>query len=56
MDTQDIGAVDALKQTKAEIDAEGKCNFDYVCSEEDLIANKEIFDHENSKNFTQRQS
>ena len=56
MDTQDIGAVDALKQTKAEIDTEGKCNFHYVCSEDNLTANKEIFKkfenskkHENSK-------
>ena len=46
---QDTGAVDALKQTKTETDAEGKFNFDNVCSEDDLMVNKEIFDHENSK-------
>ena len=46
---QDTGAVDALKRTKTEIDAEGKFNFNYVCSEDDLMVNKEIFDHENSK-------
>ena len=46
---QDTGAADALKQTKTEIDAEGKFNFDYVCSEDDLMVNKEIFDHKNSK-------
>ena len=49
MGKQDTGAVDALKQTKTEIDAEGKFNFDYVCSEDDLMVNTEIFDYENSK-------
>ena len=48
MGKQDTGVVDALKQTKTEIDAEGKFKFDYVCSEDDLMVNKEIFDHENS--------
>ena len=52
MDKQDIGEVDALKQTKTGTDAEGKFNCDYVCSEDDLIVNKKIFDHENSKKFT----
>ena len=42
---QDTGAVDALKQTKTEIYAEGKFNFGYVCSEDGLMVNKEIFDH-----------
>ena len=46
---QGIGAADALKQNKKEIDAESKTNFDYVFPEDDLIVNKEIFDHENSK-------
>ena len=46
---REIGAVDALKQTKAEIDAKSKFNFDYFCTEDDLAANEEIFDHENSK-------
>ena len=46
---QDTDTVDALKRTKTEIDAEGKFNFNYVCSEDDLMVNKEIFDHENSK-------
>ena len=41
---QHTGAVDALKQTKTEIDAEGKFNFNYVCSEDDLMVNKETFD------------
>ena len=50
MDKQGIGAVDALKR-KTEIDAEGKFNFDCVCSEDDLIVNKGIFDCENSKKF-----
>ena len=45
---QDTGAVDALKQTKTEIDAEGKFNFDYLFSEDDLMVNKEIFDYKNS--------
>ena len=48
MGKQDTGVVDALKQTKTEIDAEGKFKFDYVCSEDDLMVNKEIFDHESS--------
>ena len=46
---QDTGAVDALKRTTTEIDAEGKFNFNYIWSENDLMVNKEIFDHENSK-------
>ena len=46
---QDTGAVDALKRTKTKIDAEGKFNFNYVCSEDDLMVNKEIFDQGNSK-------
>ena len=46
---QDIGAVDALKRTKTKIDPEGKFNFNYVCSEDDLMVNKEIFDQGNSK-------
>ena len=46
---QDTGAVDPLKRTKTEIDAECRFNFDYVCSEDELMVNKEIFDHENSK-------
>ena len=46
---QDTGAVDALKRTKAEIDAEGKFNFDYVCSEDYFMVNKKNFDHEDSK-------
>ena len=45
---QDTGAVDALKQIKTEIDAEGKFNFDYLFSEDDLMVNKEIFDYKNS--------
>ena len=45
---QDTDTVDALKQTKTEIYAEGKFNFNYVCSEDNLMVNKEIFDHENS--------
>ena len=44
MGKQDNGTVDALKQTKTEIDAEGKFNFNYVCSEDDLMVNKETFD------------
>ena len=28
-----------------------KIMFDYVCSEDDLMVNKEIFDRENSKKF-----
>ena len=51
VDKQGIGAVDALKRTKTEIDAEGKFNFDCVCSEDDLIVNKGIFECENSKKF-----
>ena len=46
---QDTDTVDALKRTKTEIDAEGKFNFNYVCSEDDLMVNKEIFGHGNSK-------
>ena len=46
---QDTGAVDALKRTKTEIDPEGKFNFQYVCSDDDVMMKKEIFDHENSK-------
>ena len=46
---QDTDTVDALKRTKTEIDAEGKFNINYVCSDDDLMMNKEIFDHENSK-------
>ena len=46
---QDTGAADPLKRTKTEIDAEGKFNFDYVYSEDDLMVSKEIFDHENPK-------
>ena len=46
---QDTDAVDALKWSKTKIDGEGTFNFDYVCSEDDLIVNKEIFDHEDSK-------
>ena len=46
---QDTGAVDALKRTTTEIDAEGKFNFNCIWSENDLMVNKEIFDHENSK-------
>ena len=38
---QHTGAVDALKQTKTETDAEVKFNFNYVCSEDDLMVNKE---------------
>ena len=49
MGKQDTGAVDAIKRTKTEIDAEGKFNFNYVCSEDELMVNKEVFDHENSK-------
>ena len=30
VEKQNIGAVDILKRTKAEIDAEGKFNFNYV--------------------------
>ena len=45
---QDTGAVDALKQIKTEIDAEGKFNFDYLFSEDDLMVNKEICDYKNS--------
>ena len=48
---QDTGAVDALKRTKTDTDAEGKFNFDYVCSEDDFMVNKEIFHLENSKKF-----
>ena len=46
---QGTGTVDILRQTKTEIDAENKFNFDYVCSEDDLMVNKEIFGYENSK-------
>ena len=49
VDKQDIGAVDALKRTKTNIEAEGKFNLDCVCSEDDLNVNKKIFDHKNSK-------
>ena len=45
---QDIGTIDALKQTKTELDAKDKFNFDYVCSENDLIVNKKVFDLEKS--------
>lgn len=51
VEKQHIGAVGALKETKTEIDAEVKFNFDYICPEENLIVNKEIFDNENSKKF-----
>ena len=44
---QDTGAVDVLKLTKPERDAESK--FNYVSSEDDLMVNKETFDNENSK-------
>ena len=44
---QDTGAVDVLKLTKPESDAESK--FNYVSSEDDLMVNKETFDNENSK-------
>ena len=44
-------AGDALKRTKKEINAEGKFDFDYVYFEDELMVNKEIFDHENSKKF-----
>ena len=46
---QDTDAVDALKRPKTKIDAEGKFNFNYVCSEDDLMVSKEIFDQGNSK-------
>ena len=49
MGKQGTGAVDALKRTKIEIDAGGKFNFNYIWYEDDLMVNKEIFDHENSK-------
>ena len=49
VDKQEIGAVDALKRTKTNIEAKGKFNLEYVCSEDDLNVNKEIFDHKNSK-------
>ena len=44
---QDTGAVDILKPTKPESNAESK--FNYVSSEDDLMVNKETFDNENSK-------
>ena len=44
---QDTGAVDVLKLTKPERDAESK--FNYVSSEDDLMVNKETFNNENSK-------
>ena len=44
---QDTGAVDVLKLTKPESDAES--TFNYVSSEDDLMVNKETFDNENSK-------
>ena len=44
---QDTGAVDVLKLTKPERDAESK--FNYVSSEDDLMVNKETFGNENSK-------
>ena len=37
---QVTGTADVLKQTKIEINVEGKFNFDYVCSEDDLMVNK----------------
>ena len=43
----DTGAVDVLKPTKPESNAESK--FNYVSSEDDLMVNKETFDNENSK-------
>ena len=43
----DTGAVDVLKPTKPESNAE--CKLNYVSSEDDLMVNKETFDNENSK-------